>query len=106
MASPDALVLASSHEGIANVLLESMACGTPVVASRICGTPEVVNVPEAGRLFDTADGGVIAECIQSLPLTAEFRAATRAHAERFGWDGTSRGLACVLRRVITRAKAA
>ncbi|MFM8991895.1 MAG: glycosyltransferase, partial [Alphaproteobacteria bacterium] len=39
----DMLVLASDREGWANVLLESMACGTPVVATRIWGTPEVVS---------------------------------------------------------------
>ncbi|MDO8932730.1 MAG: glycosyltransferase, partial [Rhodocyclaceae bacterium] len=36
----DCLVLASSREGWANVLLEAMACGTPVVATNVWGTPE------------------------------------------------------------------
>ena len=39
----DALCLASSKEGWANVLLESLACGTPVIGTRVWGTPEVIS---------------------------------------------------------------
>ena len=46
----DISVLASSREGWANVLLESMACGTPVVASNIPGNPEVVRERAAGLI--------------------------------------------------------
>lgn len=48
----DVMCLASSKEGWANVLLESMACGTPVVATNIWGTPEVVCDPAYGILVD------------------------------------------------------
>ncbi len=45
----DASVLSSSREGWANVLLESMACGTPVVASPIWGNPRGSAFPGGGR---------------------------------------------------------
>lgn len=48
----DCLCLASSKEGWANVLLESLACGRPVVATRVWGTPEVVTENLHGVLID------------------------------------------------------
>lgn len=48
----DLSCLASSREGWANVLLESLACGTPVVATRIGGTPEVIASPELGLIVE------------------------------------------------------
>ncbi len=87
----DALVLASSREGWANVLLESMACGTPVVASSIWGTPEVVTAPEAGRLFAERTSEHLARAADDLFASYPDRAATRAYAERFSWDDTTQG---------------
>ena len=48
----DASVLASSREGWPNVVLESLACGTPVVATRVWGTPEILRSPGLGLLVD------------------------------------------------------
>lgn len=87
----DALVLASSREGWANVLLEAMACGTPVVATRIWGTGEAVTAPEAGLLVEERSAEALAEGIRLLLRAPPDRAATRAHAERFGWEPTTRG---------------
>lgn len=87
----DALVLASDREGWPNVLLESMACGTPVVASRCWGTPEVVRTPAAGQLVDQRTPAAFAEAIRRQLNGPADRAATRAYAEGFSWDATTNG---------------
>ena len=81
----DMLVLASSREGWANVLLESMACGTPVVATNIWGTPEIVTVPEAGILCERSIDS-IANAINWLFHNYPDRSATRRYAESFSWE--------------------
>jgi glycosyltransferase involved in cell wall biosynthesis len=98
----DASVLASSREGWANVLLESMACGTPVVASNIAGNPEVVREPAAGLIMRETSGEGIAEAVRALLAAPPPRAATRAYAERHGWRETSEGQLAVFRRVLGR----
>ena len=100
----DVSVLASEREGWANVLLESMACGTPVVASRIPGNPEVVAAPAAGRIVATNTPEDFAAAIIELAGATD-RAATRAYAEDFSWDATSEGQMAVFRRVLARAAA-
>lgn len=87
----DALVLASSNEGWPNVLLEAMACGTPVVATDVGGCSEVVTAPEAGTIVRERSADAIATALTDLLAHPPERAATRRHAERFGWDETTRG---------------
>ena len=91
----DLSVLASDREGWANVLLESMACGTPVVATRIWGTPEVVAAPEAGVLVDRTPAS-LADGMRRLLASPPSRLATRAYAETFDWGDTARRLKAVL----------
>jgi glycosyltransferase involved in cell wall biosynthesis len=98
----DALVLASSREGWANVLLESMACGTPVVASRVYGTPEVVAAPEAGVLMRERTPQGVADAVTALRAHYPDRAATRRYAEGFSWDDTTAGQLRVFDAVLKR----
>jgi teichuronic acid biosynthesis glycosyltransferase TuaC len=97
----DVLILASSREGWANVLLEAMACGTPVVATKIWGTPEVVPHAALGRLVDERHGVAFASAISSLLEVAPSSAAIRAHAELFGWADTSRSQAALFAALAT-----
>lgn len=97
----DILVLASSREGWANVLLESMACGTPVVATNIWGTPEVVSCPEAGVLV-ARETKSIADGVKTLLADYPDRSMTRKHAERFEWNEVSIGQQALFGKLVNR----
>jgi teichuronic acid biosynthesis glycosyltransferase TuaC len=101
----DALVLASSREGWANVLLEAMACGTPVIASNIWGNPEVVKTAASGVLMEENTPEGIAHAVRVLFANLPARTATRACAEGFSWDDTTRGQIALFRSVIARQQA-
>ena len=59
------LVLPSTEEAQGVVLLEALACGTPVVASKVGGIPEVIT-PEVGILVPCADALALSEAILSV----------------------------------------
>jgi teichuronic acid biosynthesis glycosyltransferase TuaC len=87
----NALVLASSQEGMANVLLESIACGTPVIATNVGGTPEVIGDPSAGILLRERNPESIAMAFKDLTKNYPRRNALREYALQFGWDKTTQG---------------
>lgn len=98
----DISVLASSREGWANVLLESMACGTPVVATSVWGTPEVVASPEAGLLAEERSAVCLRKQIAALLADPPDRTATRIYAEQYSWDDTVRGVINVFKTVVAQ----
>lgn len=98
----DALVLASSREGWANVLLESMACGTPVVASNVWGTSEAVTAPAAGVLMEDRTPEALAAAVKCLFAAPPDRADTRRYAEQFSWDATTQGQLDLFHEILGR----
>ncbi|MES1930690.1 group 1 glycosyl transferase [Salinisphaera dokdonensis CL-ES53] len=102
----DILVLATLREGMPNVVLEALACGTPVVATAVGGIPEIVTQPCAGRLMSARTPAAIADAVQKVLSSQIDRATVRAYAEDFGWaESTSRQLE-LFRRVTHRGVAA
>ena len=93
----DALVLASSQEGMPNVILESIACGTPVIATGVGGVLEVIRDPAAGIVLRERSPAAIVEAFRQLLARPQDRIRTRAWAEQFGWADTVSGLLDVFR---------
>jgi glycosyltransferase involved in cell wall biosynthesis len=96
----DILLLCSSREGWANVLLEGMACGTPVVATNIWGTPDVVSTPDAGLLMRERAAPALAESVQQLFAAYPDREKVRRHAEGFSWDQTTQDQLRLFREIM------
>ena len=96
----DITVLASSREGWPNVLLESMASGTPCVATPVWGSGEVITAPAAGMLCTDRSALAIAEAVTVVNAAGIDRAATRGYAEQFSWDETAQKTARLYARII------
>ena len=79
----DLVVLTSEREGTPNVILEAMASGLPVVATRVGGVPALVRDDETGYIVDPDDEASLAAAILKLVQAPDKRLAFGLLARRF-----------------------
>jgi teichuronic acid biosynthesis glycosyltransferase TuaC len=97
----DLLCVPSNNEGVPNVIREAFASGTPVVATKVGGIPEVLEDDLLGRLVPPRDADAMARAIAEFADLSVDRAAIRRHAEGFSWDVTVRTCLAHFERAIT-----
>lgn len=86
LSAADVFVLATSNEGWANVFLEAMACGLPVVTTDVGGNREVINDDSLGFITSLGDPEALADAIRRALATPWDRQHIRSHAEKNAWD--------------------
>jgi teichuronic acid biosynthesis glycosyltransferase TuaC len=104
LSAADVFCLATSNEGWANVFLEAMACGLPVVASRVGGNEEVVASNEYGVLFDLDNGRQLVEAILKALEKRWDREGIVAYALSNSWEGRIESLIFQFNEVLRKRK--
>lgn len=104
----DLLVQPSSEEGFCLPVIEAMACGLPVVATRLASLPEVCGGAEAGVIEILDEAGIADVVSQALRLTEDDRESVVKkglhNSLRFGWEKTAESVLEVYRKVIQNRK--
>ena len=80
MRAMDVFVLPSLNEGVSNTLLEAMASGLPVLASRVGGNPEMVPQGAGGQLFAAGDVGLLSQLLERYVDEPDLRRVHGLHA--------------------------
>jgi peptidoglycan/xylan/chitin deacetylase (PgdA/CDA1 family) len=96
----DATVMASYSEGIPNVLRESLACGTPFVATRVGGIPEIAN-GNAARLVPPGDPNALAEAIDQM---LDGRVPIDRHSKLPSWKEAAESLVNIIQPLVSASQ--
>ena len=104
LAALDVFVLPSLREGLGIALIEAMAAGRPIVASRVDGIPELISHGETGLLAPPGDAGALARALDLLLARPAFaltlgRAAQAEARRRLDLDGYVSQLEALYRRL-------
>lgn len=100
----EAMVLPSVYEGFGLPVIEAMACGTPVITTRVSSLPEVAG--DAAILVDPQDGDALVSAICRVldgpALRGKMRESGLNQAARFDWMSTARATVAVYREALAR----
>ncbi len=97
LSAADVFVLATRREGWANVFLEAMACGLPVVTTDVDGNPEVVCREELGKIVPFGDAPALRGAIDRSLRKSWDKDAIGAYAAENTWDNRVATLCRVFR---------
>jgi glycogen(starch) synthase len=110
LAALDLLVLPSVYEEMGSVLVEAMASGLPVVASRVGGIPAVVEDGRTGLLVPPGDPDALAAALDALVADPAARSAmavaARERAARYSWPDLAREVLGIYEGLVGTAEAA
>ncbi len=105
----DVFVLPSHSEGSPNALLEAMAAGLPVVATRVGGVPEIVTDEESALLAPAHDAQAMAEAVLRLladkNISQRLAAAARQRVKDYSPESRLQALLEIYRRMASASKA-
>lgn len=101
----DCFVLPSIREGLSNSLLEALACGLPVVSTRVSGSEDIFAAADVGVLVDHHDASSLADGLRLLVFDPEMRRrcadeARRISVERFSLDRIVRDVEALYQRLV------
>ncbi|HEY9152230.1 MAG TPA: glycosyltransferase family 4 protein [Anaerolineales bacterium] len=104
-AAANLFLFPSRHEGMPNAVLEAMASGLPVIATRIAGNEELVVDGDTGRLVPTEDADALRESLKPLLVDAKMReqmgrAARQRVEESFSWNRVAEQYESILAKAI------
>ena len=102
----EVVVMPSHYESFGMVALEAMACGTPVIASRVGGLAHLVRDGETGFNVPAQDPDALAEKLRSLFVNHDLRAAfgsrAAAYAKGFSWEIITKQVKDVYQELIVK----
>ena len=105
LSAADVFVLATGNEGWANVFLEAMACGLPVVTTDVGGNAEVVCRDELGVVVPFGDAAALAGALERALAMTWDRTAIRGYAEANTWERRVETLVAEFQAVCREAQA-